>query len=217
MELINQLSILILPLLIGFIFIYALIKKTNMYEAFVDGVGLSPAGQRVDGNHGVVSADVEHALDVMRVHNLDQALVVLGLLAGELVAAGAECRGRGLLEDLDLMAGQVGQIEELVGEHALDTVDAAVDAVEVGVELVCADDTRQAGVDDGGGATGLCDEAVPHGVSLVLRSDTVYFPTFAIVFRESRTTRTALLQKVSRGGAMQSPQYGGLKKAATVR
>lgn len=37
MELINQLSILILPLLIGFIFIYALIKKTNMYEAFVDG------------------------------------------------------------------------------------------------------------------------------------------------------------------------------------
>ena len=37
MELINQLSVLILPLLIGFIFIYALIKKTNMYEAFVDG------------------------------------------------------------------------------------------------------------------------------------------------------------------------------------
>ena len=37
MELINKISILILPLLIVFIFIYALIKKTNIYESFVDG------------------------------------------------------------------------------------------------------------------------------------------------------------------------------------
>lgn len=37
MELINQISILILPLIIAFILLYALIKRTNVYEAFVDG------------------------------------------------------------------------------------------------------------------------------------------------------------------------------------
>lgn len=37
MELINKISILILPLLISFIFVYALIKKTNVYDAFIDG------------------------------------------------------------------------------------------------------------------------------------------------------------------------------------
>ncbi len=37
MELINKFSILILPLIITFIFIYGLIKKTKIYESFVDG------------------------------------------------------------------------------------------------------------------------------------------------------------------------------------
>lgn len=37
MEIVNKISILILPLIIAFIFIYGLIKKTNIYESFVDG------------------------------------------------------------------------------------------------------------------------------------------------------------------------------------
>ena len=141
----------------------------NAHETLRHAVLLRPLGQCVHGVHGVVAADVEHDFDVVLVHDLHQALEVGVVAALQLVAAGAQsARGR-LLQNLDLAAGQLGEVVELVVKHALDAVQTAVDTVVHRVQLVGADDAGEAGVDDGSGAAGLGDEAIGHGAFLISR------------------------------------------------
>ncbi len=60
-------------------------------EALVAVVCPRPLGERVDGVHGVVAADVEHDVDAVGVHDIDEAFEIGVVASLEFVAAGPEC------------------------------------------------------------------------------------------------------------------------------
>ena len=131
-------------------------------------------GELLDGVHRVVAADVDEALDVELVENVEDLDVDVLILVdgGQLVAAGAQEGGRGALEDLDvqLVLDIVGQIDVLLIEQALDAVAHAVDLVEAAIHGRL-EHARQAGVDDSRRAAGLSYDDVAFHVWGTSQSD----------------------------------------------
>ena len=141
-------------------------------EIVVDGLGnahhaaliadlLHILGDLVAGVHGVVAAVVEEIADIMLLEHLENTLIigVVHIGIGDLVAAGAERRGGGVLQQLQLARVLLAHVEQAVGKHALDAVLRAVDGGDaVGVKRR-ADHAVGAGVDDRGRAAGLTDDA----------------------------------------------------------
>ena len=80
----------------------------------------------VSGVHRVVAAVVEEVADVVRLEDLDEALVLGAILleALELVARGAEGAGRRVPESLDGGARFLADVDEVFGERADDAVAA---------------------------------------------------------------------------------------------
>ena len=103
----------------------------------------------------------------MRVHHVGEAAEIGLVVALQLVAARAQRRRGRLPQQLQVVLGKVGEVVQLVGQHALDAVDATQHAVVQWVQLVRADDAGQAGVDNGGGSAGLCNKAGAHGSMLL--------------------------------------------------
>ena len=101
----------------------------NADEALARRVLGRPFGQRVHGVHGVVAADVEHGFDVVRVHHVGEAAEIGLVVALQLVAARAQRRRGRLPQQLQVVLGKVGEVVQLVGQHALDAVDATQHAV----------------------------------------------------------------------------------------
>ena len=140
-------------------------------QVVVDGLGhahdaaliahlLHILGDLVAGVHGVVAAVVEEVAHVVFLEDLQDALVVGVVLVGigQLIAAGAQGRGGGVLEQLQLGGVLLTHIVELVLQHALDAVGGAQhpgDAVGLQSGL---DGALGAGVDDRRGAAGLTDD-----------------------------------------------------------
>ena len=142
----------------------------DAHEALVDVVLARPFGQGVDGVHGVVAADIEQDFDVMLVHDLDKAQVVCVVAALELIAARAQSRAGGLAQQAVFRGGKVRQVVEAILQDAFDAVEAAVHMLVERIELVGAHDACQRGVDGGGGATGLGNQAICHGNLLSVRA-----------------------------------------------
>ena len=141
-------------------------------EVVVDGLGdahdaaliahlLHILGDLVAGVHGVVAAVIEEVAHVVLFEDLQDALVVGVVLVGvsQLVAAGAQGRGGGVLEQLQLLGVLLTHVVQLVVQDALDAVGGAQhpgDAVRLQGRL---DGALGTGVDNGSRSAGLADDA----------------------------------------------------------
>jgi hypothetical protein len=83
----------------------------------------------VAGIGRVAAAVVEEVADVVRLEDLDQALVLalVGLQALELVAAGAEAAGRGVAQRGDVLGRFLAGVDQVLGQRADDAVAAGID------------------------------------------------------------------------------------------
>ena len=141
-------------------------------QVVVDGLGhahdaaliahlLHILGDLVAGVHGVVAAVVEEVAHIVLLKNLQNALIIgiVHIGVGQLIAAGAQGGGGGVLEQVQLRGVLLGHVVQLVLQNALDAVGGAQhpgDAVRLQSGL---DDALSAGVNDGGGASGLANDA----------------------------------------------------------
>ena len=140
-------------------------------EVVVDGLGdadeadvashlLAVARELRDGVHGVIAADVEHGGDARRVDALERACKEprVGLGLRQLEAAAAEPAGGGVAQERErvVVRDRLVKVHRAPVEEALDPVAHADGAHAL---LPCAgDDPGEAGVDGGGGASGLSYE-----------------------------------------------------------
>jgi hypothetical protein len=136
------------------------------HQVVVDGLGDVDAAQRVvraggllgddaDGVAAVVAADVEEMLDAMRPQHLEHLLAVgeVGLVAGA-----AQCRRRRAGHQLEVVAGLLREVDEVLVDDAAHAVARAVDALDADVAPRLQHHAHQALVDDRGGAAALRDE-----------------------------------------------------------
>ena len=143
-------------------------------EIVVDGLGhaddaalialsLHIPGDFVAGIHGVVAAVIEKVPHVIALEDLQNTAVigVVSLRICQLVAAGAQHRGRRAAQQLQLAGILLSHVVQLVLQHTLDAVGGAEHPGNaVGVQRG-ADHAQGAGVDDGGWAAGLRDDTGP--------------------------------------------------------
>jgi hypothetical protein len=139
-------------------------------EVVIDGLGHADdaeliaalLGEGVDlggGVLGIVAADVVEVTDVVGFEDLEDAVEVLGLL--HLVAAGAERGARGVMQGAEGLLGLRGEVDQVLVEDPVDTVQGAVDFRDVILMVEgFGDDSGEAGVDDGRGAAALRDEKI---------------------------------------------------------
>ena len=118
-------------------------------------------GDLVAGVHGVVAAVVEEVADIVLLEYLQDAPVigVIHIGVGQLIAAGAQGRGGGELQQIQLRGVLLSHIVQLVLQHALDSVGGpqnAGDAVSLQSGLNHALST---GVNDCGRTSGLANDA----------------------------------------------------------
>ncbi len=115
------------------------------------------------GVHGVVAAVVEEISNVVRLEDLDEALVFGAVLleALELEACRAEGARRGVAQPADGCGAFLAHVDEILREGADDAVAAGVDLTDV-LRLLHRglDDTGSGGVDDGGYTARLGIEGV---------------------------------------------------------
>ena len=124
---------------------------------------LGELGNLVCGVLRVVAADVEKVADVVRLEDLEDAFEVLLFL--EFVAAGAEGGAGGVAEGADLLLGLGGEIDQVFLQDAEHAVQRAVDFLDALVVQSLRDDAGDAGIDDGGGATGLAHQNISYEFS----------------------------------------------------
>jgi len=124
---------------------------------------LGELGDLVGGVLGVVAPDVEEIADVVGLEDLEDALEI-GLFL-ELVATGAEGGAGGVLEGADLLLRLGGEIDQVLVQDAEHPVEAAVDFLNAFMVQRFGDDAGDAGVDDGGGATGLAHQNIAYEFS----------------------------------------------------
>ena len=131
-----------------------------------DGHKVQPAlvgqqGDLVGRVHGVVAADVEQVAHVVGPQHVDHALEILVLPLLQLVAACADGTGGRREPQQGHLFGRLGrEIEQLLLEHALDTVPGAVDRPD-GPKAACSlDDPLQTAVDDRGRPATLGDHQI---------------------------------------------------------
>ena len=96
----------------------------NAHHTAVIAHGLHVVVDLVAGIHGVVAAVIEEVADIMLFEYLQNALVigVVQLGIGDLVAAGAESRGGGVLQKPQLLGILQPHVKQAVIQHALDAV-----------------------------------------------------------------------------------------------
>ena len=140
-------------------------------QVVVDRLGDVDAAQRVGRGLGlladdahrvrrVVAADVEEMPDAMRLQHLEDLLAVgqVGLVAG--AAQGRRGRGR---HQFEVVAGLLGQVDEVLVDDAAHAVARAVDQVDALVAARLHHHADEALVDHRGGAAALRDEDLVHG------------------------------------------------------
>ena len=123
--------------------------------------GLHVLADLVAGVHGVVAAVIEEVADVVLLEDLQDALVIGVVLlgVGNLIAAGAQGRGGGVLHQPQLLGVLQTHVKQPVVQHALDAVLCAQHLGDAAGFQRGVNDAVGAGVDDGSGAAGLADDA----------------------------------------------------------
>ena len=136
------------------------------FVAALDGLLVDFMG----GVLGIVAADVKEIADVVRLEDLEEAVQVARGLFGlfleiELVAARAQRGRRGVLEAGDGAGLFLGNVNQLLVQHAEDAVEPAVNALDAVVFARFLHDACHAGVDDRGGAARLSHEKIARQFS----------------------------------------------------
>ena len=108
-----------------------------------------------DGVGGIVAADIEEGADLMRLQHLENLVAIFGV---GLVAGRAERGGRRIGHHFEIVAGLLGQIEEILVDDAAHAVMGAIDALDAGEFARLQHHARERLVDDGGRAAALGDE-----------------------------------------------------------
>ena len=131
----------------------------NAHHTAVIAHGLHVVVDLVAGIHGVVAAVIEEVADIMLFEYLQNALVigVVQLGIGDLVAAGAESRGGGVLQKPQLLGILQPHVKQAVIQHALDAVLCAQHLGDGAGLQRRVDHAVSAGIDNGSGAAGLTD------------------------------------------------------------
>ena len=115
-------------------------------------------GQHLHRIHGIISARIEQALDIMLLHDLENLLVhiLMTFNLGHLETAGAEECGRGSLQKLDsgLVIQILTEIDQVVLQEALNAVYHTIDLLYAKLlgRRIYAGNGR---VDDSGRSAGL--------------------------------------------------------------
>ena len=127
--------------------------------AFVTGL-LHEFGYLVAGIHGIVAPVVEKVAYVVFSENLQQTAVIR-IIRGRgchLVAAGTQGRGRSIFEQLQFFGILPGHVEQVFLEHSLNPVGGSQHARDLFALQGGLNSPQRAGIDDGGGASGLADD-----------------------------------------------------------
>ena len=128
--------------------------------AFITGL-LHEFGYLVAGIHGIVAPVVEKVAYVVFSEYFQQTAVIR-IIHGwgcHLVAAGTQGRCRGIFEQFQFSGVFPGHIEQAFFEHSLNPVGGSQHARDLFALQGGLNGSQCAGVDDGGGATGLADDA----------------------------------------------------------
>ena len=141
-------------------------------QVVVDGLGnahhaalvtalLHELGNLVAGVHGVVATVVEEVAHVELLEGLQKLLVVgrIHIRVLHLVAAGAQSRGGGELQQLKLHRVFHAHVVKLAVEHATDTVGGTQHAGNLRSVKSSLDSAQNAGVNHSGRTAGLTDDA----------------------------------------------------------
>jgi hypothetical protein len=119
----------------------------------------------------VAAAVVEEVADVVRLEDLDQALVFAPVLFQrlELVPAGAEGAGGRGAQRRDRLGRLQAGVDQLFGQRAEDAVAAGVDGADaIGMPARGFDHAAGGGVDDRSDAAGLGIEGIEEGHADIL-------------------------------------------------
>ena len=111
----------------------------------------------------VVAADIEKVADIVRLEYLEHALEVLLLL--QLVTAGAEGGSRRMAKRANLLLRFRREIDQVLLEEAEHTIQRAVNLLDAFMVKRLRDDARDAGIDNGRGATGLAHQNISYEFS----------------------------------------------------
>ena len=141
-------------------------------QVVVDGLGhpddvagvahlLHVLADLVAGVHGVVAAVVEEVAHVVLLEDLQDAAVVGVVLVrvGQLIPAGAQGGGGGVLEQIQLGRVLLAHVVQFVGQHPFDAVGSPQNPGDLGGGQGGLDDPLGTGIDDRGGPAGLADDA----------------------------------------------------------
>ena len=133
----------------------------NAHHAALIAVLQHELGDLVAGVHAVVAAVVEEVAHVVLLEDLEDALVVgvVHIGVGQLVAAGAQRGGGGVLHVGKLLGIFLAHVDQVVVQHALDAVQRAQHLGDVRILQRGLDRAVGGSVDDGAGAAGLTDDA----------------------------------------------------------
>ena len=132
----------------------------HAHHAAVVAHGLHILVDLVAGIHGVVTAVIKEIADIVLLEHLQDTLVVrvIQLGIGNLVPAGAQSRGGGVLQQPQLLRVLLPHVKQPVGQHALDAVLRAQYLGDGAGLQRRVDDAVGAGIDDRRGTAGLADD-----------------------------------------------------------
>ena len=132
----------------------------NAHHAALIAVLQHELADLVAGVHAVVAAVVEEVAHVVLLEDLQDALVVgvVHIGVGQLIAAGTQRGGRGVLHVGKLLGIFLAHVDQVVVQHALDAVQRAQDLGDVLILQRGLDRAVGGSVDDGAGAAGLTDD-----------------------------------------------------------
>ena len=141
-------------------------------QVVVDGLGhpddvagvahlLHVLADLVAGVHGVVAAVVEEVAHVVLLEDLQDAAVVGVVLVrvGQLIPAGAQGGGGGVLEQIQLGRVLLAHVVQFVSQHPFDAVGSPQNPGDLGGGQGGLDDPLGTGIDDRSGPAGLADDA----------------------------------------------------------
>ena len=133
----------------------------NTHNAALIAHRLHIAADLVAGVHRIVAAVIEEVSHIIFFENLKDPLVigVVHFWISDLIAAGAKLGRGGVEQQLQLCRVFLIHNIELVLQHTLDAVGSAVHLGDLLRVESGADNTVSTGVDDGGGAAGLTENA----------------------------------------------------------
>ena len=147
-----------------------------MWKIVVNGLGHANDPQRISpfdrlfvnlmrGVLRIVSTRVKEKANVVCLKDFEQAIHVLGRLIGicfeiDFVSAGTQGSCWRVLQRFDGLGFLFVDIDKLLIENAINTVETSVNFLNVLVAACLLDDSCHAGVDDSGGASRLCDQEI---------------------------------------------------------